>query len=153
MRVACQTISNSLASLGHDLEGYLVTPMLSADAELILGLQRDPEFGPMVLVGAGGTLVELLLDVQMLPTPISKAQAQAMIEQLRCLPLLTGWRGKRAADLDQLADLVVALSDLATKHDELVELDINPLMLVDGQFVGVDARASLREHQREHNRN
>jgi len=150
MRVACQAISDSLSSLGHDLEGYLVTPMLSADIELILGMQRDPEFGPMVLLGAGGTLVELLRDVQMLPTPVSKAQAKAMIEQLRCLPLLKGCRGKRAADLDQLADLVVALSDLATKHSELLELDINPLMLVDGQFVGIDARASVLEHQREH---
>lgn len=143
MRAACQAISDSLAELNHALDGYLVTPMLRADAELIVGLQRDPAFGPMVLLGAGGTLVELLHDVQMLPVPVSKAQAMAMIQQLRCLPLLTGWRGKKAADLNQLADLVVAASHLAIEHHDLLELDINPLMAVDGQFVGVDARASV----------
>jgi hypothetical protein len=95
----------------------------------------------MVLLGAGGTLVELMRDVQMLPAPLTEAQAMAMIEQLRCLPLLTGWRGNEPAKLDQLAQIIVAASLLATSDDGLQELDINPLMLVDGQFIGVDARA------------
>jgi acetyl-CoA synthetase (ADP-forming) len=99
----------------------------------------------MVVLGAGGTGVELLKDVQMLPAPISKAQAMAMIRQLRCLPLLQGWRGKTPADLAQLADLVVAVSDLAINTEGLAELDINPLMLVDGQFWGADARAVMRD--------
>lgn len=145
MRAACQAIDSNLSALGHKLDGFLVTPMLSADAELILGIQRDPVFGPMVVLGAGGTGVELLKDVQMLPAPISKAQAMAMIRQLRCLPLLQGWRGKTPADLAQLADLVVAVSDLAINTEGLAELDINPLMLVDGQFWGADARAVMRD--------
>jgi acetyl-CoA synthetase (ADP-forming) len=145
MRAACQAIGDSLAELGHALDGYLVTPMLRADAELIVGMQRDPAFGPMVVLGAGGTWVELLKDVQMLPAPISKAQAMAMIRQLRCLPLLQGWRGKTPADLGQLADLVVAVSDLAINTEGLAELDINPLMLVDGKFWGADARAVMHD--------
>lgn len=141
---ACQAIEKSVVAAGHSLEGYLVTPMVSADAELILGLQRDSDLGPMVLLGAGGTLVELLHDVQMMPAPVSHQQALAMIEQLRCLPLLKGWRGSKPADLQSLAHVVVALSDLAVSDTDLLELDINPLMLVDGKFVGADARAVRR---------
>ncbi len=138
---ACQEIEQNVRRAGHTLQGYLISPMCRADAELILGIQRDPEFGPMVLLGAGGTLVELMRDVQMAPAPVGKAQALAMIEQLRCLPLLQGWRANKPADLQQLADLIVATSQLAVSDAALTELDINPLMLVDGQFMGVDARA------------
>lgn len=144
VRDACLSIEQSVQAAGHAVDGFLVTPMVSADAELILGVQRDPSFGPMVLLGAGGTLVELLHDVQMMPADLSKAQALAMIKQLRCLPLLTGWRGTKAADLDALADIVVSAGRLALADVGLQELDINPLMLVDGQFMGVDARAVRR---------
>lgn len=144
VKQACEAIEHSVKTAGHEVDGFLVTPMLSADAELILGIQRDPSFGPMVLIGAGGTLVELLHDVQMMPAPVSVEQARAMIHALRCLPLLTGWRGAKAADLDALARIVVNASQLALADGSLQELDINPLMLVDGQFVGVDARAVRR---------
>ena len=144
VRDACQAIEQSVQEAGHIVEGFLVTPMMSADAELILGVQRDPDFGPMVLLGAGGTLVELLHDVQMMPANLSKDQALAMIKQLRCLPLLMGWRGAKPADLDALADIVVSIGRLALADIGLQELDINPLMLVNGRFVGVDARAVRR---------
>lgn len=144
VREACKAIEQSVQAAGHVVEGFLVSPMMSADAELILGIQRDPSFGPMVLLGAGGTLVELLHDVQMMPADLSRDQALAMVKQLRCLPLLTGWRGAKPADLDVLADIVVSAGRLALADPALQELDINPLMLVSGQFIGVDARAVRR---------
>ena len=143
-RAACESIAAALAATGHELSGYLVTQMVKADAELILGIKRDPDFGPMVMIGAGGTLVELLHDVQMMPAPVHAVQALAMIEQLKCFALLKGWRGAKPADLAALADLVVAASQLACQDPMLEEMDINPLMLVDGQFMAADARAFRR---------
>lgn len=143
-RQACRDIARALESAQHPLDGYLVTRMVKADAELIVGIKRDPDFGPMVMIGAGGTLVELLHDVQMMPAPVHAVQALAMIEQLKCSALLKGWRGARPADLAALAELVVATSQLAAQDDALDELDINPLMLVDGQFMAADARAFRR---------
>ncbi|AWB35428.1 acetate--CoA ligase family protein [Orrella marina] len=143
-RQACREIAQALGSAQHSLDGYLVTRMVKADAELILGIKRDPDFGPMVVIGAGGTLVELLHDVQMMPAPVHAVQALAMIEQLKCFPLLKGWRGSRPADLAALAELIVATSQLACQDEALEEMDINPLMLVDGQFMAADARAFRR---------
>lgn len=143
-RAACASIASALAGAGHQLQGYLVTQMVKADAELIVGIKRDPDFGPMVLIGAGGTLVELLHDVQMLPAPVHAVQALAMIRQLKCFPLLGGWRGAQPADLAALAELIVAVGQLACADASLEELDINPLMLVEGQFLAADARAFRR---------
>jgi len=138
---ACVGIEESLRKAGHELTGLLVTRMVKADAELIVGIKRDPEFGPMVMVGAGGVLVELLKDVQMMPAPVHPAQALAMIQQLKCRPLLSGWRGSVPANLAALAELICAVSQLASQDSGLQEMDINPLMLVDGEFMAADARA------------
>ena len=140
-RLACAGIAAAVRDAGHVLDGFLVTAMVRPDAELILGVQRDPAFGPMVMIGAGGVLVELLRDVQMAPAPVTRAQALALVSRLRCKPLLDGWRGSRPADLDQLADVIVRLGELAASDAALRELDINPLMLADGKVVAADARA------------
>ena len=140
-RQACAAIATAVSDAGHALDGFLVTAMVRPDAELILGVQRDPAFGPMVIIGAGGVLVELLRDVQMAPAPVTRAQALAMVSRLRCKPLLEGWRGAKAADLGQLADVIVRLGELAASDLALRELDVNPLMLVDGAVVAADARA------------
>ena len=76
-RQACAAIAAAVRDAGHELDGFLVTAMVRPDAELILGVQRDPAFGPMVMSGAGGVLVELLRDVQMAPAPVTRAQALA----------------------------------------------------------------------------
>ncbi len=144
VRLACAQIDAALAANGHTLDGYLVTEMVHAEAELILGVQNDPDFGPMVLVGAGGVLVELMKDVQLCPAPLSPAQARAMLSRLRCRPLLEGWRGRPPVDLDRLANTLVQLGQLATTlGPRLQELDINPLMIVDGRILAADARAVL----------
>lgn len=140
---ACEDIGRALQAAGHALDGFLVTAMLRADAELIVGIQRDPDFGPMVMVGAGGVLVELMRDVQLCPAPLSIDQANAMIDALRCRPLIEGYRGRPPVDRQQLAQVLVRLGQLAAGLPVLTELDINPLMIVDGRVVAADARAVL----------
>lgn len=142
---ACDEIAVALRKNSHELSGYLVTTMMHADAELILGIQRDPEFGPMIMVGAGGVLVELMKDVQLCPAPLSSAQAAAMLDGLRCKPMLDGWRGRKPVDRPKLIDVLVRLGALATSLPNLAELDINPLMVVDGNVVAADARVVLNE--------
>jgi acetyl-CoA synthetase (ADP-forming) len=145
VRAACAQIAEAARAAGVDrLDGYLVTEMWRADAELILGVQHDPDFGPFVMVGAGGVLVELMKDVQLAPAPVSHAAARAMLGRLRSLPLLTGYRGRPAADLDAIADVIVRLGDLAlASRGRLRELDINPLFVAGPRVAAADARATL----------
>lgn len=145
VRIACNNISKAVQKAGHELDGYLVTEMLDADAELILGIQRDPDFGPMIMVGAGGILVELLKDVQIAPAPLNAARAKILLDQLKCKPMLQGWRGRKPVNWDQLVDVLVRLSHLAIHCPDILELDINPLMIVNGNVVAADARAVLAE--------
>ena len=145
VRQACQEIADAARAAGvPTLDGFLVTEMWRADTELILGIQRDPEFGPMVMVGAGGVLVELLRDVQLAPAPLSHATARTMLARLRSLPLLTGYRGRPPADLDRIADVLVRLGELAAATGSRVqELDINPLFIAGDRIAAADARATL----------
>ncbi len=145
VRQACNDIAAAARAAGVEtLDGFLVTEMWRADTELILGVQRDPDFGPLVMVGAGGVLVELMKDVQLAPAPLSHATARAMLGRLRCLPLLTGYRGRPAADLDAIADTMVRLGTLAADTSaRLSELDINPLFIAGDRIAAADARATL----------
>ena len=145
VRQACNDIVAAARTAGVEtLDGFLVTEMWRADTELILGVQRDPDFGPLVMVGAGGVLVELMKDVQLAPAPLSHATARAMLGRLRCLPLLTGYRGRPAANLDAIADTMVRLGALAADASaRLSELDINPLFIAGDRIAAADARATL----------
>ena len=154
VREACKAISDAAQAAGvKGLDGYLVTEMWRADAELILGIQNDPEFGPLVMVGAGGVLVELLEDVAVMPAPIDAASARRAVQALKISPLLGAYRGRGALDLEAVVDTIVRLSWLA--HDlegatergggQDFEIEINPLKVrLAGQgVVAVDARARL----------
>ncbi|MCJ0762574.1 acetate--CoA ligase family protein [Variovorax terrae] len=145
VRAACERIAAAAQAAGVPvLDGYLVTEMWKADAELILGIQHDPDFGPMVMVGAGGVLVELMKDVQLAPAPLSHATARAMLDALKSRALLTGFRGRPPADLDAIADALVRLGALAVaSQGRLRELDINPLFVAGDRIVAADARATL----------
>ncbi|MBR0650897.1 CoA-binding protein, partial [Roseomonas terrae] len=129
-------------------EGCVIQELARGEAELFLGATHDPQFGPMVLAGAGGVLVEFLKDVATAPAPLSLADARALIAGLRVAPLLGGLRGRPAADIDAAADALMRLSWLAADlGPRLAELDINPLILrAAGQgAIAVDARATLTE--------
>lgn len=144
VRQSCADIAAAAQAAGAGaLDGYLVTEMWRADTELILGVQRDPDFGPLVMVGAGGVLVELMKDVQLAPAPLSHKAALALLNKLRCLPLLTGYRGRPHANLDAIADVMVRLGALAASSERLRELDINPLFIAGDRIAAADARATL----------
>jgi acyl-CoA synthetase (NDP forming) len=129
------------------LEGVLIQEMISPDAvEVILGILKDPSFGPVVAFGSGGILVELVQDSTLRLPPLSLAEAREMIEATRGARLLHGFRGKPPADVEALADTLVRLSQLAVDLGDLIAaLDINPLMVLpEGQGVcAVDALVEL----------
>lgn len=148
LRAAWREIQNGLAAHlpGATLEGCVVQPMIRGGTELIVGCRWDAQFGPVVIIGSGGVLVEILDDVRMAVAPISLAHAQRLIARLRIAPVLAGARGRPPADITALADTIAKLSALAAAlGPRLTELDINPL-LVRNQGAGVialDARATL----------
>jgi acetyltransferase len=117
----------------------LVQPMASG-TEVVVGALRDPALGPVVMVGFGGVLVEVLRDVAFRLAPVSEAEAAAAIASLRGFELLTGVRGRPAADLRALAATVVAASQLIAAMPEVAELDLNPVLAGPAGAVAVDVR-------------
>jgi acyl-CoA synthetase (NDP forming) len=107
--------------------------------ELIVGARRDGSFGPVVLVGLGGVQAELYRDVQIALAPVDETEARRMIESLRAFPLLDGWRGRPAVDVEAAARVVAALSRLLAEDPDLVECEINPLRVGPEGAVAVDA--------------
>jgi len=122
--------------------GVLVQKMAPPGTEMILGMTRDPHFGPLLMIGLGGTLVEIFQDVMFSVAPVSEQWARRMIGDLKAFPLLKGYRGEPPRDLEVIAECLERLSQLALDFPEIRELDINPLMVFpQGQgAVVVDAR-------------
>jgi acetyltransferase len=108
--------------------------------ELIIGSKRDPDFGPLILFGAGGVFTEVLEDTAVDLPPLNLLLARRLIEKTRVSRVLRGYRHLPPADLDKLAEILVRISQLVTDFPEIVELDINPLLVIDRRFVAVDAR-------------
>ena len=148
LRSAWQDIAHGLSKHLPDaiLDGCVVQPMLSGGIEMIVGCRWDPQFGPVVLVGSGGVLVEILDDVQMALAPVSAAHARRLIRALRIAPVLAGVRGRKPADIAALAETVARLSELAAAlGPQLTELDINPLLVREtgNGVIALDGRATL----------
>lgn len=126
----------------HDRLGplVLVTPMAPKGVEMSLGIIRDPQFGPLVMVGAGGILIELLADRRIMLPPCDAADARRQIDRLKVRPMLDGLRGQPAVDVDALAETVARLSVLATCLGDLINgLDINPVIVHPRGCIAVDA--------------
>ena len=121
------------------LRGLLVQPMAPPGVELIVGLRRDPQFGPAVLVGFGGVLAEAFDDVAVGLAPLSIAEATGMLDELRGARLLHGYRGRPAVDLAAVAGLVVAVGDLGVGDPSIVEIDLNPVVAGAASVTVVDA--------------
>jgi acetyl-CoA synthetase (ADP-forming) len=117
----------------------LVAPMLRATRELIAGLDRDEQFGMTVLLGVGGILAEALADVTIRLVPIERVDAEEMIDDLATSALLEEFRGEPAVDRAALCDVLLALSAASVARAEIASADVNPLMIVDGAPVAVDA--------------
>lgn len=117
----------------------LVAPMLRATRELIAGLSDDEQFGMTVLLGVGGVLAEAIADVTMRLVPIQRADAEDMLDDLATQRLLGEFRGEPAVDREAVVDVLLALSAVSQAHPEVVSVDVNPLLIVDGRPVAVDA--------------
>jgi acetyl-CoA synthetase (ADP-forming) len=141
IEVAWLDIAASIAAHGltDAFNGGIVQEQVAPGVELLASIRRDPQFGPMVMVGAGGTLVELLHDVASAPAPVSRETALRMVRGLRIARMLDAWRGNAARDIDAVADALERLSWLAVDLGErLVDLEINPLI---AGHVGAGVRA------------
>jgi len=135
-----------LAQVAKDksFSGVIIYPMVKPTQEIILGLSTDPQFGPVILLGAGGIYTEIIRDVSIRLTPVSSQTAWTMLRELKSFPLLQGVRAQAGSDLDALAELITRVSELPFLFPQLSELDINPVfLLAQGVLIG-DMRVVLR---------
>jgi len=141
---AAREVSASVAKSGESVETFLVESMVQDTvAELIVGVNRDSQFGPALVIGAGGILVELLNDSCSLLLPTDKETVERALDSLTVTRMLKGFRGQTAGDINALVDAILAIGDYAQAHwDSLLELDINPLLVLP-QGQGVVAADAL----------
>ena len=125
--------------------GVLVQEMITGGKEVIIGINRDPQFGPLLMFGLGGIYVEVLKDVTFRIPPISEQEVREMVSEIRSYHLLRGVRGEKPADLDAIADCILRVAQMVIDFPEIVEMDINPLMVkpVGAGAVAVDFRFVL----------
>ena len=128
---------------GAEVRGLLVAPMIEGGVELIVGVERDAQFGPVMVVGLGGVLTEVLDDVTLRLAPVPAAAAAEMLAGLRGAPLLRGYRGSEAIAQGALCDLIVAVGRLAVERDDIAELDLNPVIATATGVTIVDALVVL----------
>ncbi len=126
-------------------EGLLVQEMVKGGRELVCGMTRDPLFGPCIMFGLGGILTEVLKDTAFRLAPLTRWDAMEMVREIRGTKILAAFRGEEAVDLEALARTLVGLGEVAVKHPEILEIDVNPLKIrPDGQPVAVDALVVLK---------
>jgi len=132
------------------IAGVSVQEMVTGGRELILGMSRDPQFGPLVMFGLGGIYVEVLKDVSFRVAPISRRDAGEMIREIRAYPLLAAYRGSEPADVEAIVDALIRVSRLSCDFPEIQELDINPLLVLPkGKGIrAIDSRMTIAEANR-----
>jgi succinyl-CoA synthetase beta subunit len=132
---------------GARIEGFLVEEMAPAGHELVIGGLRDPQFGPLVMVGLGGIFVEILKDVSFRLCPITRIDAEEMLDELKAAAILKGARGGEPASREAIIDVLLKVGGeegvLLTHAADISEADINPLIVSDTAAVAVDARFIL----------
>jgi acyl-CoA synthetase (NDP forming) len=143
IRAAADELLGTARRHGVEARGLLVEPMADDGLELLVGLRRDPSFGPCVVVGLGGVLAEVLDDVAIRLAPVTLETAQAMLDELRAARMLGGTRGRPAIDRNAVAELVVELSALGMERPDLVEVDLNPVIASAIGALAVDALVVL----------
>ena len=124
-------------------KAVLVQQMIKGQRELVVGLTRDPQFGPCVMFGLGGIFTEVLEDTSFRVAPIEKRDALEMIQEIKAHKILEAIRGMEPVDKDMLADILIAIGRLGIENEAVKEIDINPLIISRGQPVAVDALVVL----------
>ena len=125
------------------IDGVSVQPMARQGIEVIIGMSKDQQFGPVLMFGLGGILVEVLKDVSFRIVPLTKRDAREMIKEIKGYPILQGYRGQEPADIKTLEDLLLKVSEFVEKRPEIKELDINPLFAYKDSALAIDARIIL----------
>ncbi len=123
--------------------GVTVQKMAKQGIEIIIGMTKDAQFGPVIMFGLGGILVEVLKDVSFRIVPMTKRDASEMITEIKGFPILKGYRGQDPADIPYLEDLIVKVSEFVDKNPEIKELDLNPVFAYKDGALAVDARIIL----------
>lgn len=136
-----------LMGRGIDLDGVLIQKMVKGNREFVIGLTRDPQFGPCVMFGIGGIFTEAMKDVSFRVAPLSEEDAQEMITEIRAVKLLDAFRGEGAVNKDVLVKALVGIGNLGLAYDDIAEIDINPLIVTDDWPVAVDALVILKTHK------
>jgi acyl-CoA synthetase (NDP forming) len=122
------------------IDGVMLQKMAEPGIEVIIGVKLDPQFGHVIMFGLGGIFVEIYRDVSFRVTPVNSEMARDMILEIKGSPILMGARGRSAADIDAIINVIVKLSEMLEKNPDIVELDINPLIVYEKNAVAVDAR-------------
>ncbi len=145
LRKAYGNILTSAAEKAPNAEiaGINVMEMAEQGLECIVGMNKDDQFGNVIMFGLGGIFVEVLKDVSLQLMPITKDEAYEMISQIRGAKLLTGYRGSAPKDVDAVADLICRVADMVQDNPEIKELDINPVFVYEDGVKVVDARVIL----------
>lgn len=137
-------VFDELMSRAKNLDGILVEKMVRGSREFVIGLSRDPSFGPCVMFGLGGIFTEALKDVTFRVAPLTREDALEMIDEIKTKKLLGEFRGSPAVDRESLAKALVGVGDLGIKYDAIAEIDINPLIICGDKPVAVDALVVLK---------
>ncbi len=134
---------DEITGKGLDLDGVLVQEMIKGDREFVIGLSRDPQFGPCVMFGVGGIFTEVIKDVSFRVAPLTELDAEEMIDEIRMRKLLDEFRGSPAVDRKLLVKALVGISEIGYRHNEIAEIDINPVIISGNRPVVVDALVVL----------
>ena len=127
------------------IEGVSVQKMADPGVEIIIGANKDPQFGHVIMFGLGGVLVEMLRDVSLRLVPLTPRDAREMVREIKSLPLLQGYRQYPACSLESIEKALLDLSGFLEKHEEVRELDLNPIFCYSDGLVAVDARVVVEE--------
>jgi acyl-CoA synthetase (NDP forming) len=122
------------------IDGVAVQKMARPGIEVIIGMSKDPQFGPVLMFGLGGILVEVLKDVAFRIVPLEPRDARQMVREIKGFPVLQGFRGQEPADLEALEKLLLKVSTFVEAHPEIEELDLNPVFAYKDGAIAVDAR-------------
>jgi len=125
------------------IQGVSVQKMARPGVEVIIGMSKDAQFGPVIMFGLGGILVEILKDVSFRIVPLEKRDAREMIREIKGYPVLEGYRGQEPVDVANLEELILKVSDFIEQHPDVEELDLNPVFAYSDGAVAVDARVIL----------
>jgi acetyl-CoA synthetase (ADP-forming) len=122
-----------------EVKEILVQQMIKGDRELMIGLTRDAQFGPCVMFGLGGIFTEILEDVAFRVAPLTRWDAMDMMNEIKGKKILDTFRGKSAVDREAMTEILLAIGQIGLDHEQVQEIDINPLKFLDGKPVAVDA--------------